>query len=135
MKKSILLSLIILAASAFTFAQTEKTIPPPQFTKAELLAFTDLKGVLTAINKGKDYSKYLVRNFTLTTTVTNPDKTSTTLSENGPGGTWSEKQKSMIEKYSKKGIVFTLENIMLYEPMGKGVNKIEQPNLSFTIKE
>ena len=135
MKKLIIISLLFIASSAFSFAQNEKAIPPPQFTKAELLAFTDLKAVLTAINKGQDYSKYIVRNFVLTTTVTNPDKTTTKLSESGPGGTWSEKQKSMIEKYAKKDVTFNLENILLFEKGGKGVNPVSQPNASFAIKE
>ena|ERR1051326_5650608 len=132
MKKIILLSFIIMS-SVFTFAQTEKMAPSPSFTKSELLSFADLKSLLSAINKGQDYSKYLVRNFNLTTTVTNPDKTTTKLSEMGPGGTWSEKQKNMIEKYAKKGTTFTLENIVLVESGKKGV--VNQPDASFTIKE
>ena len=133
MKKSIFISLILITSSAFAFSQEQKAAAPPQFTKAEFLAFSDLKAILTAINKGQDYSKNLVRNFNLTTTVTNPDKTTTKLSENGPGGTWSEKQKDMIEKYAKKGTTFTLENIIMIESGKKGM--LEQPNVSFSIKE
>ena len=136
MKKIFILSLFLVASSAFVFGQEKKmATSTSQFTKSELLSFTDLKAVLTAINKGKDYSTYLVRNFNLTTTVTNADKTTTVLSESGPGGKWSEKQINMIEKYAKKGTTFTLENIMLFQPAEKGVTKVEQPNTSFTIKE
>ena len=133
MKKIFLLSLMIVSSAMFLFAQQQKLATPPQFTKAELLAFNDVKTVLTAINKGQDYTKYLVRTFNLTTTVTNPDGTTTKLSEMGPGGTMSEKQKSMIEKYAMKGVVFTLENIIMIEGGKKGM--INQPNASFSIKE
>lgn len=132
MKKLIILSLITLS-SVLTFAQNEKQAPLPSFTKAELLAFSDLKAILSSINKGQDYSKYLVRNFQLTTVITNPDKTTTILSETGPGGIWSEKQKAMIEKYAKKGVTFTLESIVMIESGKKGT--VNQPNISFTIKE
>ena len=139
MKKIFILSLFIATSTAFVFGQVAKPITAqpkvPQFTKTELLAFTDLKGILSSINKGKDYSSYLIRNFNLTTTITNADKTTTVLSESGPGGQWSEKQKSMIEKYAKKGITFTLENIMMFQPAEKGVTKVEQSNVSFSIKE
>ena len=132
MKKIILLSFITVSC-VFAFAQTEKQAAPASFTKAELLAFADAKALLSAINKGEDYSKYLVRNFKLTTVISNPDKTKTTLSETGPGGTWSEKQKTMIEKYAKKGAIFNLEEIVLFEPGKKGV--INSQGFSFTIKE
>ena len=136
MKKIFILSLFLVASSAFVFGQEKKmATSTSQFTKSELLAFTDLKAVLTAINKGKDYSTYLVRNFSLTATVTNADKTTTNLSEMGPGGKWSAKQKNMIEKYAKKGTTFVLENIMLFQPAVKGVTKVDQPNVSFSIKE
>ena len=124
---------MIVSSAMFLFAQQQKLATPPQFTKAELLAFNDVKTVLTAINKGQDYTKYLVRTFNLTTTVTNPDGTTTKLSEMGPGGTMCEKQKSMIEKYAMKGVVFTLENIIMIEGGKKGM--INQPNASFSIKE
>jgi|ERR1035437_2127513 hypothetical protein len=134
MKKLFFLSLIIVASSASVFAQQEKVAAPSvSFTKAELLAFKNLKELLSAINKGQDYSTYLVRNFHLATTVKNSDGTETKLSEMGPGGTWSEKQKNMIEKQAAKGAVFTLENMVLIEQGKKGV--INQPNISFLIKE
>ena len=133
MKKSIIISVFILAASLFAVAQDQKTAAPVQFTKAELLAFSDLKALLSAINKGQDYSSYLVRNFNLTTPVTKADKTTSSVSEMGPSGVWSEKQKSMIEQYAKKGVVFTLENIVMIESGKKGI--INQPNVSFSIKE
>lgn len=134
MKKLFFLSLIIVASSASVFAQQEKVAAPSvSFTKAELLAFKNLKELLSAINKGQDYSMYLVRNFHLATTVKNSDGTETKLSEMGPGGTWSEKQKNMIEKYAAKGAVFTLENMVLIEQGKKGV--INQPNIFFLIKE
>lgn len=139
MKKTIFISFIIAVSSTFVFGQETKAIAPvtptPQFTKSELLAFSDLKAVLSVINKGKDYSTYAVRNFNLTTTVANADKTTTQLSEMGPGGAWSEKQKAMIEKYAKKGTTFTLENIMLFQTGEKAPVKVEQPNISFTVKE
>ena len=136
MKKSLILSLFIVISS-FVFGQEKKAVAPvtptPQFTKSELLAFGDLKALLSAINKGQDYSKYMIRNFKLTTTVTNADKTTSALSEIGPGGTWSEKQKAMIETYAKKGTTFTLENIIMLESGKKGT--VDQPNVSFSIKE
>ena len=131
MKKLILLTFIAVS-SFFAFSQTAKMAAPAQFTKAELLAFTDVKALLAAINK-QDYSKYLVRNFKLTTVITNADKTTTTLTEMGPGGAWSEKQKAMVEKYAQKGAAFTLENIVIIEGGKKGV--INQPSVSFSIKE
>ena len=141
MKKIFFLALFIATTTTFVSAQAVKpmTAQPvaivPQFTKAELLAFTDLKAILSSINKGKDYSNYVVRNFTLNTIITNPDKSTTKLSESGPGGKWSQKQINMIEKYAKKEVAFTLEDIMLFQPVEKGVTKIEQPNTSFTVKE
>ena len=133
MKKLFLLSFILISSAMFVSAQQAKLATPPQFTKAELLAFSDLKAILSSIHKGQDYSKYLVRNFNLTTTITNADGTTTKLSEMGPGGVWSEKQKSMIEKYSKKGTTFTLESIILVEAGKKGM--INEPNAAFSIKE
>lgn len=133
MKKSIFISFLIFASSAFVFAQQHKVVAPPQFTKTELLAFSDLKSLLSAINNGQDYSKCIVRNFNLTTNIINPDGTSTKLSEMGPGGTWSEKQKSMMEKYAKEGVSFTLENIRMVEGGKKGM--INQSDVSFSIKE
>lgn len=133
MKNLIFISLLIFASSAFVFAQEQKAMTPPQFTKTELLAFSDLKALLTAINKGQDYSKYIVRNFSITTTITNADKTITKLSEMGPSGAWSEKQKNMIEKYAKKSVIFTLENIIMIESGKRDI--INQPDVSFSIKE
>lgn len=124
---------MIIASSAFIFAQQQKVVATPQFTKTELLAFSDLKALLLAINKGQDYSKCIVRNFSLTTNIINPDGTTTKLSEIGPGGTLSEKQKSMIEKYARKGVLFTLENMIMVEGGKKGI--VNQPNVSFSIKE
>lgn len=133
MKKIISFSLFILTSSVFVFGQLQTKLATPssiQFTKAELLAFGDLKSVLSAINKGKDYSTYAVRNFNLTTM-----DGATKLSEMGPGGKWSEKQKAMIEKYAKKGTTFTLENIMLFQTGEKGPVKVEQSDISFSVKE
>ena len=134
MKKSIIISVFILATSALSFAQDNKVLAAPvQFTKAELLAFPDLRSLLSAINTGQDYSNFLVRNFNLTTTVTNSNKVAAPVSEMGPGGTWSAKQKAMIDQYAKKGTIFTLDNIVMVEQGKKGV--INQPSVSFTIKE
>ena len=133
MKKSIIISAFILAASLISFVQDQKTVAPVQFTKAELLGFADLKSLLSAINKGQDYSMYIVRSFNLVATVVNTNKTATKMSEMGPGGVWSERQKAMIEQYAKKGVVFTLENIMMIESGKKGI--VNQPNATFTIKE
>jgi len=135
MKKIFLLSLMIVSSAMFLFAQQQKLAPPPQFTKAELLAFKDAQALLTAINKGHDYTQNIFRNFTLTTTVANPDGTTTKLSEMGPGGTLSEKQKSMIENYAKKGVEFTIENVLMFEMGKKGAVAVDQPNASFSIKE
>ena len=134
MKKSIIVSAFILAGSLLSFAQDTKiTAAPVQFTKAELLAFPDLKALLSAINKGQDYSKYIVRNFDLTTIVTNTNKTIAPISEMGPGGTWSVKQKAMIEQYAKTGTTFSLENIVMLEQGKRGI--VSQPVVSFIIKE
>lgn len=133
MKRSILISFFVLAAAVFSFGQEQKTAAPASFTKAELLAFSDLKSLLSAIHKGQDYSKYLVRNFHLTTLSTDVTGQITPISEMGPGGVWSQKQKAMIEQYGVKGAVFTIEKIVMIESGKKGV--IEQPSVSFTIKE
>ncbi len=133
MKKLIFLSFILLTTAMCVSAQDAKQATPAQFTKAELLGFADVKALLTAIDKGKDYSKYSVRNFNLSTTVVNADGTSSKISEMGPGGTWSEKQRSLIEKHAVKGTVFTVDGITMIEPGTKG--KTEQPAATFTIKE
>lgn len=133
MKKIFFLSFIALAASVFSFAQDQRTVIDVQYTKAELLAFNDLRSLLSAVNKGQDYSKYVIRNFNLTTLVSGPNSTEAIVTEMGPGGVWSEKQKAMIEKYAKKGVVFTLEKIVMIESGQKGT--IVQPNISITIKE
>ena len=135
MKKIFLVSLIIVSFSISIFAQLNtSTASSAYFTKAELLAFKNVKEILSAINKGQDYSKYLVRNFNLVTYVrNNSDGTLTKISETGPGGTWSVKQKEMIEKYATQGVFFTLENIVLVEQGKKGI--INQPGVSFSIKE
>jgi len=135
MKNTIITSLFILAVSSFSFSfsQEQKSASSSEFTKAELLAFADVKALLSAINQGKDYSKYAVRNFVLSTTVTNPDGTHTKVFENGPGGIWSEAQKTMIEKYAKKGTDFTLERIIMFEGGKKGT--VNSPSVPFSIKE
>ncbi len=133
MKKLIFLSLIFLSSTLFVSAQQEKVAASTQFTKAELLGFSDLKALLAAINKGQDYSKYQVRNFSLTTTVTQPDGTTSVISEAGPGGVWSEKQKAMINKYAVKGTAFTLEKITVIEKGKKELTAI--PAASFSVKE
>lgn len=134
MKKLILLSLFIGVLSAIVSAQHEKVAAPSfSFTKTELLAFKNVQTLLSSINKDRDYSKYLIRNFNLTTTVKNADGTETKVSEIGPGGTWSEKQKNMIEKYAAKDVVFILENIVLVEQGKKGTTN--QSDVSFSIKE
>lgn len=135
MKKSLYTLVIILAATAFSFAQDQQTTAPSpaQFTKTELLAFTDLKALLSAINMGQDYSKYIVRNFNLHTVITDASQKTVVVSEMGPGGVWSAKQKSMIEQYAKKGVVFTLDNMVMMENGTKGM--ITQPNVSFVIKD
>lgn len=132
MKKAILSSLFLFATSVLLFAQQEQK-PVTQFTKAELLAFTDVKSLLSAINKGQDYSKYLVRNFDLTTTITSANGAVAKLSEMGPGGTLTEKQKEMINRYGKPGAVFTIESVVLRESGKK--EPVPQSNVSFAIKE
>ena len=139
MKKSIILTIVFAASSLFSFAQTEKkaatATPAIQLTKTELAGFTNVKDILSASDKSKDYSKLLVRNYSLTTTVTNPDKTTSVLSESGPGGIWGEKQKAMIEKYAKKGVTFNIEKVLIFEQVEKGVKQVDQSNISFSIKE
>lgn len=133
MKKAIYTLIITLAISGFSFAQDQMKAVPAQFTKAELLVFPDLKALLSAINKGQDYSKHIVRNFNLTTLSADPSRIAATVSEMGPGGVWSEKQKAMIEKYAVKGVVFTLDNMVMMESSTK--IKVVQPNVSFVIKD
>jgi hypothetical protein len=133
MKKLILLSFFLLSSTLFVSAQQEKAAAPAQFTKAELLGFADLKAILTTINKGQDYSKYIVRNFNLSIIVSNPDGTTTVVSEMGPGGTWSEKQKAMINKYAVKGASFKLEKITMIEQGKKEL--VSMPVAMFSIKE
>lgn len=128
MKKAIYTLVFILATSVLSFAQDQA-----QFTKTELLAFTDLKALLSVINKGQDYSKYIVRNFNLNTVTTDASGKTAVVSEMGPGGVWSTKQKAMIEQYAKKGVAFTLENMVMMENNTKGI--VNQPNVSFSIKE
>lgn len=133
MKKIFFISFLFVASSAICFSQSERRTGLAQFTKSELLGFKDVKTLLAAINKGEDYSKYQVRNFKLTTVVTNPDGTASSLSEIGPGGTFSEKQIALIEKYAKKGTTFTIEALTMIEPGKKGI--INMDSISFMIKE
>jgi hypothetical protein len=133
MKKLILFSLLSFTIANISFSQAEKEPNISQFTRDELLAFKDVKTLLSAINKDKDYSMYWVRNFKLTTTITNPDNTKTVLSEMGPGGIFSEQQIALIEKYAKKGATFTIEDLTMIEHGKKGVITME--NISFVIKE
>lgn len=132
MKKFILLSFLFFTLTGVSFSQAEKKSEISQFTKAELLAFKDVKMLLSSINKGQDYSVYQVRNFKLTTTITNPDNSTTVLSEIGPGGTFSEQQIALIEKYAKKGTTFTIEALTMIDPGKKGV--INMGGISFMIK-
>lgn len=132
MKRSILLPLFILAASVFAYAQDQKTAAPAEFTKAELLAFPDVKALLSAINKGQDYSKFMVRNFNLVTVPVGTGP-AVPVSKMGPGGVWSTEQKAMIEQYAQMGVVFTIEKIIMIESGKKGM--IDQPSVSFSIKE
>ena len=134
MKKLILLSFVFLTSVFCLSAQdAAKQAAPAQFTKTELLAFPDVKAILKAIDKTQDYSTYMVRNFNITTTITNADGTTSKLSEMGPGGTVSAKQKELIQKYAVKGVVFSLENVTMIESGKKG--KTELSSASLTIKE
>ena len=133
MKKTILTFVFFLVAYVFSFSQEQKTTNTAAFTKSELLAFADVKALLSAINQGKDYSKYAVRNFVLSTTITNPDGSHTKISESGPGGIWSSKLKEMIEKHAKKGVDFTLEKVIMIESGKKGM--VDVPSIPFSIKE
>ena len=131
MNKFICILLIFLCGSLLVFAQMESS--SPQFTKEELLAFKDVRHLLSAMKHGKDYSQYIVRNFSLSILVRSADSTQVKLSETGPGGQWSSKQKNMIQKCARKGVVFTLENILMVEPGKKGL--ANEPPVSFSIRE
>jgi hypothetical protein len=112
-----------------------------QITKAELISLKDIKPLLT-IDPNKNY---IVRHFTLSgSTVENSDKgtVSISFSESADGGIFSEKQRSLIEKYSKKGMVFSIGDISVMETGKPGTTYnpaaeiyFTAPNVSVIIKE
>ena len=130
MNRLIFVSFIVFALSLFASAQQAK-LSSAQFTKEEILAFKDVRALLSAIKNGKDYSNYIVRNFSLCIPIDNVDSTHVKLSESGPRGYWTEKQKKMIQN-AKKGSVFTLENMLMVEAGKKGL--ANEPPVSFSIE-
>jgi len=120
-------------AVSFLFSQESKKTPAPkEFTKAEVLAHKNILDFLAAVNPATDYSKYTVRSFELSTAVASDAGEKTKTSELGPGGTWSEKQKQMLEK-AQQGNVYSVQNIRAIEPGKKGVQNLS--GFSFIIKD
>ncbi|MGQ0829898.1 MAG: hypothetical protein ACT4ON_16045 [Bacteroidota bacterium] len=112
-----------------------------RINKTDIISYKDIKPLLAAADPGKDYTSYRIHSFNLSGTGTEGDN-SISFIENSSCGKFTEKQRSLIEKYNKKGMVFTLEEITIIklgEP-GTPYNPQEQiaistPNVSFTIKE
>ena len=144
MKKSILTSLVVLASVACLFAQQKSAATAPAaFTKQELFAFSDVKSLLSAVNKEKYSSLNVVRSFNLTMSTTYTDASGNTgsisLSELAPDGEWTEKQKAIIDQYGKSGVVFNLEAIVMGKLGVPGTPYIPDvpfsvPSVSFSIK-
>lgn len=119
----------------------QESVRPVQVKKTEILSYKDIKPLLAIANPDKDYASYQVHSFNLTGTTTEGGN-SISFVENSTCGKFTEKQRSLIEKYSKQGIVFTLEAITIIkmgEP-GTPYNPQEQvasstPNVLFVIKE
>jgi hypothetical protein len=129
MKKLIFLSLVLLTSVMCVSAQDPAMAGPRQFTKAELFAFADVKAIMSALNNGKDYSTYTVRSFTLGEYKVDQGAF---IMEVAPGGVFSEQQKKIIEN-AKPGTKFAIAARLVES--GKKSSLIEEPALSFTIKE
>ena len=145
MKKSIFIVLVFFASAGFVSAQQQKSSTALEITKADLLSFKDIKPLLSAANRGADYSKYIVQSFKLMGTASETGSegvVSTSFVEPAACGTWTVKQRSMIEQYAKKGMVFTVAEITMIEPGQPGTPYVAEkevvfsvPNISFTVKE
>lgn len=130
---------------AFLYAQEKNFKIPIQITKEEFLLFKDIKPLLEAANPDKNFAPYVVRsfilNFSRTDTTIFPDITFSSFTESAPCGSFTNKQRTLILKYSKQRVVFTLEKISMLDPAEPGTpypdaqKIITAPNVSFTINE
>ncbi len=110
-----------------------------------MFSFKDIKQLIAIAYPDKDYQSYSVHSFNLTgaTTETTSDGViSNSFIEAAPCGALTEKQRSLIEKYGKPGMVFTLDEITMVElgkpgtPYNPGEKIfISVPAILFTIKE
>ncbi len=118
MKKIIFIHFLSFVSIGLLSAQEQKFNSAIQMTKTELLSLKDIKQLLSFADYNKDHGYYLVRHFTLsgsTTETSDKGIVIVSFSESVDGGTLTEKQRSLIEKYSKEGMVFTFEEISLME--------------------
>jgi len=124
MKNTIFTLLILAFSCGFLSAQSaglpsEQQKPAGQLTKSQALSFSDVKALLSSLDKGRDYSKYIVQGFTLgvsTTESTAQGLLSIKATESGDGEVFGEKHKALIERYAKQGALFTVSQIQLLEP-------------------
>ena len=81
-----------------------------QITKAELFSFKDIKPLLAVAFPDKNYESFEILRFNMTGGATD---LSVSFAESTDGGTLTEKQRTLIEKYGKQGTVFAFESIIL----------------------
>ncbi len=119
----------------------QSSVAPVQITKAELASFNDIKPILARAYPNKDYTYYGVQAFNITGSTTE-DGNSISFSESTICGKLTEKQRLLIEKYSKSGTVFTLDGIIMRERGKPGtpynpaeLTTVAVPNVLFSIKE
>lgn len=137
MKKLLFLSFVVLGSFGLAAAQNAETTS--SFSQSELLSFKDVTPVLSAANKGKDYSSYVVIGFNLTISYVE-GAVSTKITEPGDGDVFTEKQRELIAKYAGKGASFTLDAVKLKEPGKPGTpydptreNVFSVPSVSFSV--
>jgi len=140
MKKIIYLHFLFFASIGVLSAQQQKSADIIQITKAELFS-KDMKQIIAIAYPDKDFGNYTLHGFNLSCNVTE-NSNNMSFGESTPCSTLTEKQRSLIEKYGEKGMVFTFDGISIMkmgEP-GTPYNPAEEtfvsiPNISFSIKK
>ena len=83
-----------------------------QVKKTDMASYKDIKPLIASAYPDKIYETCQVQSFVLAGSYIE-NNTPISFTEFSPCGTLTEKQQTLIDKYGKQGVVFTLEKIMM----------------------